>query len=480
MAINFPDNRDQLVPPQPSGPIQTGDVYVYNGTTYVATVLGDSSVRWDAAVSAGSDAYVLKVGDTMTGQLTLPGGGTGNEAATVSQIPVVPAALWQRDGGTSTLSPVTANDNLNQGTGDISGGNVQASGFTNALGGSYSRTGDTNNKLFIGQQTDFTEVFSVSNTGDVVAAGDVQTTSLNSGPLAGFRNAIINGDFRVWQRGTSVVFGASNGGYTADRWGTAANTTTSQRGKYGGIPVAELLGAAYLLQGVELYVDPFSGTPSSPFTVGSVWTLSYYATKAPDGAVSNIAQFRDSANDGTPASNPVDIATISTPTATGETLGSGNELVRYSTTFTITGTPATTNRCAVFHIAGNSNDVDFACAQLEPGPVATPFEARPIGTELALCQRYYETVGTSFVHGVGADKTEQVITIPYKVQKRALPTTIANYRTNVIGAGTKVDSVGISNNALHVVWSTTSTTRAGFKSTNNNSAGLAYEIDAEL
>ena len=28
--------------------------------------------------------------------------------------------------------------------------------------------------------------------------------------------------------------------------------------------------------------------------------------------------------------------------------------------------------------------------QLEPGPVATPFENRPIGTELALCQRYYQ------------------------------------------------------------------------------------------
>jgi hypothetical protein len=27
--------------------------------------------------------------------------------------------------------------------------------------------------------------------------------------------------------------------------------------------------------------------------------------------------------------------------------------------------------------------------QLEPGSVATPFESRPIGLELALCQRYY-------------------------------------------------------------------------------------------
>jgi hypothetical protein len=34
----------------------------------------------------------------------------------------------------------------------------------------------------------------------------------------------------------------------------------------------------------------------------------------------------------------------------------------------------------------------FTLVQLEPGPVATPFEQRPIGTELALCQRYYEVI----------------------------------------------------------------------------------------
>ena len=81
-----------------------------------------------------------------------------------------------------------------------------------------------------------------------------------------------------------------------------------------------------------------------------------------------------------------------TPTPTGETLGTGGALVRYSTTFTVTGTPAATNRAAVFHIAGDSNDVDFAYAQLEPGPVATPFEHRPYGTEVALCQRYFNNL----------------------------------------------------------------------------------------
>ena len=36
-----------------------------------------------------------------------------------------------------------------------------------------------------------------------------------------------------------------------------------------------------------------------------------------------------------------------------------------------------------------SGTFEIAQVQLEPGPVATAFEKRPIGTELALCQRYF-------------------------------------------------------------------------------------------
>jgi hypothetical protein len=35
-------------------------------------------------------------------------------------------------------------------------------------------------------------------------------------------------------------------------------------------------------------------------------------------------------------------------------------------------------------------NIDIAQVQVEPGPVDTPFERRPIGTELALCQRYFQ------------------------------------------------------------------------------------------
>jgi hypothetical protein len=42
-----------------------------------------------------------------------------------------------------------------------------------------------------------------------------------------------------------------------------------------------------------------------------------------------------------------------------------------------------------------SGTFDIAQVQIEPGPVATPFEQRPIGTELALCQRYFQSYAST-------------------------------------------------------------------------------------
>jgi hypothetical protein len=82
------------------------------------------------------------------------------------------------------------------------------------------------------------------------------------------------------------------------------------------------------------------------------------------------------------------------------------------------------NAGATFYITG---------VQLEVGSVATPFERRPFGTELQLCQRYYEksyalgaVPGTDTVTGLcqslnGTDGN-QVAGIRFLVPKRATPT----------------------------------------------------------
>jgi hypothetical protein len=97
---------------------------------------------------------------------------------------------------------------------------------------------------------------------------------------------------------------------------------------------------------------------------------------------------------------------------------------------------------ATFYITG---------VQLEVGSVATPFERRPYGTELQLCQRYYEktfnqsvapangATSTSFASGVNlvwrvdwnATFTSGTIATPttFMVTKRAAPT-ITNYGNN--------------------------------------------------
>jgi hypothetical protein len=55
--------------------------------------------------------------------------------------------------------------------------------------------------------------------------------------------------------------------------------------------------------------------------------------------------------------------------------------------------------------AGSNEYFDIAETQLELGKVATPFEHRSYGEELALCQRYYFKVG-----GAGNGTTTNIIT----------------------------------------------------------------------
>ena len=221
----------------------------------------------------------------------------------------------------------------------------------------------------------------------VEVAGDVMTgnltvPSLNGGQLAGFRNQIANGAMLVAQRGAGPITTGSQGGtYTCvDRF-TVDDVVSSQ------ISVSDLPGfskALNIINGGRYKVRQAIELPNDgrncQFGVGSTWTASLWSTaNISSGNLSLV--FADEHSGG----NFVEAASTETWTA----LETVNSWTRYKATITITGTPNPTNQCLLteFNVAEGS----YTGVQFEPGSVATPFEHRPIGTELALCQRYYVT-----------------------------------------------------------------------------------------
>ena len=220
--------------------------------------------------------------------------------------------------------------------------------------------------------------------GNLTGISSVSTTNLtvngNAYPNAGSlnnRNLIINGGMQVWQRGTSYTPSANQYG-GVDRWYNTNTpyTFTRATNTLGG-PCAYMLtlsgGASdsRLRYIIEL---PNSGS-SAPFIVGSSWTFSFYCSVDFSG-IEFTVQWKDS-NNGS--------ATGASTTGTFTQI----ETNRYAATFSINtandgkaGLAFTLNNGFAF--TGSLTGV-----QLEQGTVATPFEHRSYGEELALCQRYY-------------------------------------------------------------------------------------------
>ena len=165
----------------------------------------------------------------------------------------------------------------------------------------------------------------------------ITTPALVNGTALAFRNKIINGNFGINQR--LYVSGTATSGaneYTLDRWRvvTSGQNLTFSASGTGNIVTAPAGGIEQVIESLNIE--------------GGTYTLSWTGTAT--GAVN------------------------------GSAISNGGQV-------TLT---ANTNATIKF----SSGTVSLV--QLEEGSVATPFENRPIGTELALCQRYYQ----AFTFGV--------------------------------------------------------------------------------
>ena len=257
--------------------------------------------------------------------------------------------------------------------------------------------------------------------------GDVKLASINGGPLAGFRNRIINGNFDIAQRGTSISSGVSALTYTLDRWIVAANTAavTASQGSQTSAPYRFLsvTGAAGNT-GVSIRQRIEAKTIRD--LAGQQVTLSFFIYNATSNATS-IAVQMDHANTEDNFSAATQFFTA--------TLPSVSDTTRQSVTVTL---PAEArNGVEVRFIANAITTGVFVLhtVQLEPGSVATPFEQRPIGTELALCQRYYER-GNFRVDGTQPSFGTLSGMVYFKTVKRATPTIDQNNTGNLNSVAT--------------------------------------------
>jgi len=310
-------------------------------------------------------------------------------------------------------------------------------------------------------------------TGDTISNGSISTVDIADGSITAqklgyqnfnFRNRIINGDMRIDQRnnGSAVSWAANTSGYTIDRWKLVQNgsvTSTVQRSTNAPtgqgftnsllltVSTAETavgtgnktLGYYYMLEGYNVS-DLGWGTASAKTITISFWVLSNI-TGTFSFSVMNTS-FSRSYNSsytittaGAWEKKTFTIAGDTGATSIDTTNGNAIQLVfdlgfspMYETstanTWLATGayalagcTKLSSTVGGVFYVAG---------VQLEAGSTATDFERRPIGTELALCQRYYEVLAND-TEGVGITSFNYISTQHrhrwyFKATKRASPT----------------------------------------------------------
>lgn len=221
-----------------------------------------------------------------------------------------------------------------------------------------------------------------------------------------FRNVLINGGFDIWQRGTSQT---SSGYGSDDRWqnthGGSTKTASQQTFTVGqtdvpGNPRYWARTVVTSSAGSGNYVVKSQFIESVTTLSGQTATLSFWAkADASKNIAIEFAQRFGSGGSPSAEVSGIGITTcalttawkyftviVNIPSISGKILGTAND---HNLALNIWFDAGSTFNARTNSLGQQSGTFDIANVQLEAGPVASPFEQRPIGTELGLCQRYY-------------------------------------------------------------------------------------------
>jgi len=312
---------------------------------------------------------------------------------------------------------------------------------------------------------------------------------------AGRRNLIINGDMRIAQRGTS--FSLTDDAYTLDRWqfavfGSSGHGTYTISQDTSDYPVGyrrsmkidcttadtsiatdAAIVLRYRLEGQDLQHLGFATSEAKPLML-SFWIKSNLTGTGVVNLYNVNANKHIGATYTINSAGTWEYKTILIKGDTANTFSDDNENrleVRYyfaagsnfssGTQVTTWSSRTTQNDASDLTLdigSSTSNYVNIVGVQLEVGKVATPFEHRSYGEELALCQRYYYRIdgnsgnNTLLCLGQGTSTANVVGNISFPVTMRERPSaldqsgTASDYlMTNSSGTAQDCTSVPVFN-----------------------------------
>lgn len=237
----------------------------------------------------------------------------------------------------------------------------------------------------------------IEEAGLTPSAGDVSQVTQAIKILAtgngGLKNVAINGDFAVWQRGTTFTGIALVERYTADRWAVVADGT-------GGAGVATVSRQAFAVgqtdvKGARHHLR-FQQTTPSTAGGGRIRTKLEALEHLANGDVT-VSLWLKASSAITVTANLVNVyGSASSSTVGSATLAVTTSWQRFAFTRTLPSVAGQSVDQNLAHIMlelalpAGSPLLDVARVQLERSSIASPFEVRPLALERVLCRRYFE------------------------------------------------------------------------------------------